>query len=190
MANRRSIISLPNERLRRRSRRVGLVDDSVRTIIADMISATLDWEDHREHEFGVALAAIQINKLIRIVVIRHNLEDKSDRGFDVFINPEIVKTEGKPEVDFEGCLSVQDIYGRVKRYPRVKVRALNEAGREVRVTAEGFLARVFQYEVDHTKGILFVDRIKSRDDYYRINGDGKLEGIDYDELNQNGIFRY
>lgn len=61
-----------------------------------MQSATLDWEKHRKHELGVALAAVQINKLIRVIIIRNSTEDKADKSFTVLINPEIVKKEGDP----------------------------------------------------------------------------------------------
>ncbi len=67
-----------------------------------MKAATLDWEDSRAHEVGVALAAVQINDLRRVVIIRHNFDDKSDRQFQVFINPEITKYEGTKEEDYEG----------------------------------------------------------------------------------------
>ena len=74
----------------------------------------------------------------------------------------------------EGCLSVPDIYGQIMRYPKVKLKALNLDGREVRLTARGFLARVLQHEVDHTKGLLFIDHVKSPTDLYRLASDGKF----------------
>src|SRR5687767_14376150 len=89
------IIHLPHARLRERSKRVGLVDKSIQKIIDKMIAATLDWEDSREHEVGVALAAIQIDQPLRIVVIRNDFDNKEDRTFMVFINPEITKFDGK-----------------------------------------------------------------------------------------------
>ena len=80
--------------------------------------------------------------------------------------------------DYEGCLSVPDVYGMVPRYPKVKVRANDEDGKEFTVKAEGFLARVFQHEIDHTNGKLFVDHIK--DDFnafYHLTDEGKLEKV-------------
>ena len=67
-----------------------------------------------------------------------------------------------------------DIYGKVERYPKVKVKALNLDGKEVRLTARGFLARVLQHEVDHTKGQLFIDHIKSPNDLFHLESDGKF----------------
>ena len=185
MSTRHSIIILPNPRLRQRSKRVGLLDDDIKKIIADMTASTLDWEDNREHEFGVALAAVQIDELYRIIVVRHDFEDKDNREFDVFINPEIVKFLGEPTTDYEGCLSVKDIYGKVPRYPKVKVKAQDLTGRVIRLTVEGFLARVFQHEIDHTNGILFIDHIKDQDAFFEIQDNGKLKKLDYEQISQD-----
>lgn len=177
-----AIITLPNPHLRQSSKKVGLVTDEIKHVIADMCSATLDWEDSREHEVGVALASIQIDKPLKIVIIRSNIEEKSDKTFRVFINPEIVKREGDIVEDYEGCLSIKDIYGKVPRHSKVRVKALNENGKEFRVTAEGFLARVFQHEIDHTKGIVFIDHIKDNPEaFFRLKSDGHLEELDYDK---------
>lgn len=177
-----SIISLPNAHLRQRSQKVGLVSDDIKKLISDMEEATLDWEDSRKHELGVALAAIQIDSPLRVVVIRDNFEDKSNRNFQVFINPKITKYEGEIEEDFEGCLSVKDIYGKVPRHSKVRVTALDERGKPVRVTAEGFLARVFQHEIDHTNGIVFIDHIKDKPKaFFRLNEEGGLEKLDYEK---------
>lgn len=186
MTTRKDIITLPNTNLRQRSKKVGLVTDEVKQLIADMAEATLDWEDHREHEVGVALAAIQVDKAIRVVIIRNNFDDKTDRGFMALINPEITKYEGEQAEDYEGCLSVTDLYGKVTRYNKVRVKALNQNGKEIRLTAEGFLARVLQHEIDHTNGILFVDHIRDNHDaFYRLETDGKLKKLEYKEAVKN-----
>ena len=168
------IITLPDPRLRQRSKKVGHVDADIRRLAEDMMAATLDWEASREHEHGVALAAVQVGQLWRLIVVRHDFEDKENRQFGVFINPEIVKYEGEPEEDLEGCLSVKDVYGSVARYPRVKVKALNLEGRPVRLTVEGFLARVFQHEIDHTNGLVFVDRVEDAAKLYTLEPDGSF----------------
>jgi peptide deformylase len=174
------IVTLPNDNLRQRSRKVGVITDAIRQLIADMESATLDWEDSRAHEVGVALAAVQIDVHLRVIVVRSNFDNKSDRTFQVFINPEITKYEGTVEEDFEGCLSVRDIYGKVPRHTKVRVKALDENGKQVRLTAEGFLARVFQHEIDHTNGILFIDHIKDKQEaFFKLDTDGHLEPLDY-----------
>ncbi len=174
------IIILPNKKLRQPSRKVGLITDEVKKLVQDMIDATLSWEDSRKHEIGVALAAIQVNKLLRIVIIRNNFDDKNDRSFQIYINPVVTKAYGEQVEDFEGCLSISNIYGRVPRYDKVKVKALNLDGREIRVSAEGFLARVLQHEIDHTKGKVFIDHIKNKKDaFFKLKEDGSLEPLDW-----------
>lgn len=173
-----ALITIPNPLLRHKSQRVGHIDQTIQELAERMCAVTLEWEAGREHEVGAALAAVQIAQPYRIVVIRNDFENKDDKSFSVFINPEIVKTEGEPTEDFEGCLSVADIYGSVARYPKVKVKALNLDGKPVRVTAEGFLARVFQHEIDHTNGILFVDRISDPTKLYQIGHDGKFSPLE------------
>jgi len=182
------IIALPNTHLRQKSQKVGLITDEIRQIIDDMMSATISWDESREHEVGVALAAVQIDRLYKIVVVRNNYDDKSDQTFTTFINPEITKAEGELIEDYEGCLSVPNIYGKVSRYSKVKVKALDADGKEFRVTAEGFLARIFQHEIDHTNGIVFIDHIKDDPDaFFELKDDGKLAKRNYDEIQQNSL---
>lgn len=181
-ATKDDIITLPHAHLRQRSKKVGIITDDIKKIIDDMKKATLDWEDSRKHEVGVALAAIQIDQPLRIVVVRNNFDDKSDKNFQAFINPKITKFEGVVEEDFEGCLSVKDIYGKVPRHTKVRISALDENGREIRVTAQGFLARVFQHEIDHTNGIVFIDHVKNVPEaFFKLNDDGHLDKLDYEK---------
>lgn len=175
------IIKLPNPNLRKRSKKVGIISDEILTLIKDMESATLDWEDSREHEVGVALAAVQIDSLLRVVVVRNNIDDKKDKSFKVYINPEITKYEGEIIEDYEGCLSIKDVYGKVPRYSRVKVKALDENGKQIRTTAEGFIARIFQHEIDHTNGKVFIDHIKDKPEaFFILDEKGHLEALDYE----------
>lgn len=147
-----------------------------------MEASTLDWEQSRAHEVGVALAAAQIDKLLRIIVIRNDFDNKEDHSFSVFINPVITKLEGSIEDDFEGCLSVKDIYGKVTRHTKVRIRALDLDGKEFRVTAEGFLARIFQHEIDHTKGVVFIDHIRdNKNAFFKLMPDGNLEQLNYEK---------
>jgi peptide deformylase len=190
MSKKDLLISLPDEHLRQKSRRVGLVTDEIRQVIEDMKEAALDWEATRKHEVGVALAAIQIDKPLRIIIIRENFENKDNRNFNVFINPEITKREGVIEEDFEGCLSVSDVYGKVARYNKIRLKALDENGHQFRARAEGFLARVLQHEVDHVNGLMFVDHIKDKpDNFYKLTPSGKLEPIAYGQVQKTHILR-
>lgn len=176
------IITLPNERLRAKSVRVAMPDDSTKALITSMTAAALDWEDSRPHEISAALAAVQIDRLERVVIVRSNFEDKADRDFTVLINPEIVKYEGDIVADYEGCLSIRNVYGKVPRHTKIRVKALDEDGAEVRFRAEGFLARVIQHEIDHTNGIVFIDHIQEQTDaFYTLDDSGELQPVDYDE---------
>ena len=183
-----NIITLPNHHLRQKSQRIGQVNEHIKLIAKDMISATMSWDASRDHEVGVALAAVQIDQLYRIIVVRNNVDNKEDNSFTVFINPEITKMEGELVNDYEGCLSVPSIYGKIKRYPRVRVKALNLNGEYFKVNAEGFLARVFQHEVDHLNGVVFIDHIKNdQDAFYQLCEDGKLKQLDYDDIKDDPI---
>jgi peptide deformylase len=176
------IIALPNEHLRQRSKKVGVITEGVKKLITDMKTATLDWEKAREHEVGVALAAIQVDQPLRIVIVRNNFDNKNDKSFTVFINPIITKYAGELQEDYEGCLSVPDIYGKVPRHSKLRVRALDIDGREFRVTAEGFLARVLQHEIDHTNGTVFIDHIQDKPGaFFKLKEDGHLEQLDYEK---------
>lgn len=176
------IIALPNPHLRQRSQRVGIITPEVKKVVQDMQAATIDWEQSRAHEVGVALAAIQIDRPLKIVVVRRNYDNKEDHTFMVFINPEITKFEGEVIEDFEGCLSVPDVYGKVPRHSKVRVKALDINGKTFRVTAEGFLARIFQHEIDHTNGLVFIDHIKDMPEaFYRLKEDGNLEQLNYEQ---------
>lgn len=179
--NKSDIITLPNKHLRERSKKVGVITDDIRQLAQDMQNATLSWEDSRNHEVGVALAAIQIDKKLRVVIIRNNFDDKEDRNFQVYLNPVITKKYGEIVEDFEGCLSIKNIYGKVPRYENVKIKALDIDGKEVRLNAEGFLARVFQHEIDHTNGVVFIDHIKDQKDaFFKLFDDGSLEPLNYE----------
>lgn len=187
--NKDNIVTLPEPNLRKKSQKVGIITDEIKKLIADMIDATIDWENSRDHEVAVGLAAIQVNQLYRIFIIREDFENAENKQFTVFINPEIVKKIGPMEEDYEGCLSVPDIYGKVPRYESVKVKALNELGQSFRVTAHGYMARILQHEVDHTHGVVFIDHIKDKKDaYYRLMAEGGLEPLDYEkDIKNNSI---
>lgn len=174
------IITLPNPHLREKSVKVQAIDDATLSLVKDMTDAALDWEASRPHEISAALAAVQIDALSRVVIIRSDFEDKGSNDFTALINPEIVKYEGNLVEDYEGCLSVKSVYGKVPRYSKIRVRATNLEGQEVRFKADGFLARVIQHEIDHTNGIVFIDHIKeSEQAFYRLDERGELEPLDY-----------
>jgi peptide deformylase len=180
------IISLPNSNLRKKSKEVKTITPKVRKVIDDMTKAIISWDQSRDHEVGVALAAIQIDQLIRVIIVRENYEDKENLNFQAFINPEIVRLSGDIVEDFEGCLSVPYIYGKVPRYNKIKVKALDIEGNPFTVNATGFMARILQHEIDHTNGKVFIDRIKELTTaFYILGEDGKLEQLDYEQDVEN-----
>ena len=190
MTSRNDIITLPHPSLREKSARVHVITDETKQLIEDMRSAALDWEDSRPHEIAVALAAVQINRLERVVIVRGDFENKEDRNFTVLINPEVIKYEGELITDHEGCLSVRDLYGAVPRHDKIRVKALDEDGNEVRVRADGFLSRVLQHEIDHTNGICFVDHIADKKDaFFVLTDSGNLEPTPYENVLKAGILR-
>jgi len=185
----KNIITLPNDHLRQRSRRITQIDADTRQIISDMIAATLDWEAHRPNEVAVALAAIQIDKPVRIVIIRADFDNKENKNFQVLINPEITKYEGEIITDYEGCLSVKDVYGKVPRYSKIRGRAIDINGNQIKIkSTDPFLSRVLQHEVDHTNGICFVDHISHNQDAFSVlTKSGDLVACPYSKVINSGI---
>eukprot|EP00828_Plagiopyla_frontata_P002615 TRINITY_DN10476_c0_g1_i3.p2 TRINITY_DN10476_c0_g1~~TRINITY_DN10476_c0_g1_i3.p2 ORF type:complete len:200 (-),score=34.08 TRINITY_DN10476_c0_g1_i3:433-1032(-) len=131
--------------LRKKSRQVEKIDERVLQLLDDMAETMYK-------ENGAGLAAPQVGILKRIIVV------DIGEGLIKLINPEIVEEEGSQQ-DIEGCLSVPDIIGEVIRPYKVKVKGLNELGKEVEIKATGFLARAFCHEIDHLNGILFIDKV-------------------------------
>ena len=183
------IIALPNPHLRKKSTRIHVITDDIIKLSDDMIAAALDWEDSRPHEISAALAAVQIDALKRLVIVRSDFDNKSTREFMTLINPEVVKYEGEIVADYEGCLSVQHIYGKVPRHTKVRIKAIDLDGNEVRFKAEGFLARVLQHEIDHCNGKVFIDHIKDKTDaFYTLDEKGELQPLDYaSEIAENSV---
>ena len=172
----RNIITTPNPLLRQKSTKVNQITDEIHEIIADMIRLSLEWEKAHPYELSAAMAAPQLGVNRRIIVVRDDLSNKDNNGFTALINPEVIKTDSKIIKDYEGCLSVPEIYGLVGRPKKVKIKALLEDGHEVRLKAEDFLARTLLHEIDHLNGILFIDHIKDESSaFFRMNDKADLE---------------
>lgn len=155
----RTIVSLPDPVLRRKARPVTKFDSDLQTLIEDMI------ETMRAAP-GVGLAAPQVNVSQRLIVVEY-AENEDDEDTDekpakkklyVMLNPEIVKTSEETELGVEGCLSIPGVVGEVERFSMIQVKGLNRHGKPLKVKAEGWLARIFQHEIDHVNGIVFPDR--------------------------------
>ena len=124
---------------------VEFVNKKIRQLLDDMAETMYKTD-------GVGLAAPQVNVSKRIIVL-----DDGNRLIEV-INPEIVKKEGS-QVGLEGCLSVPELFGDVERYDKIEVHGINRNNKKIKIKAEGFLARIFQHEIDHLNGILFVEKL-------------------------------
>ncbi len=183
----KKIITTPDPRLRARSAKVREITPEVKQIIADMTESSLDWEQKHPYELSAAMAAPQLGVNQRIIIVRDDLDNKDVNTFTALINPEVIRTEGKTVKDYEGCLSVPEIYGMVARPDKVKIKATLEDGTEVRLKAAGYLARTLQHEIDHLNGILFIDHIRDDDNaFYRMSDKGDLEPItDYENEIKN-----
>jgi peptide deformylase len=176
------IITLPNPRLRQKSHKIQFVTPEILKIINEMTAVALNWENSRPHEISAAISAVQINYLEQIVIIRSDFDDKKIRDFTALINPKIVKFEGEIIKDFEGCLSVPDVYGMVPRHNKIRVKALDINGNEVRFKADGFLSRIIQHEIDHVNGIVFIDHIRDQKDaFFKLDEKGELQPLDYEK---------
>lgn len=175
----KNLITIPDKILRMKSKRIGFIDDSIKNLANDMVETTLDW-DH-DSEFGAALAAIQVGEPIRLTVVRNSFENGEDKTFTTLLNPEIVKSSPEMVSDIEGCLSVTGIYGRVKRHLKIKVKAQDLEGNDIRLSLEGFPARVLQHEIDHMHGIIFLDHIKDSKNLFSIDKDGQLNPLTNNE---------
>ncbi|HXA42364.1 MAG TPA: peptide deformylase [Candidatus Solibacter sp.] len=159
----REIVVVEDPRLRTKCPRVPKVDDSTRRLIDDMVDTMRDAP-------GIGLAAPQVGVLLRVIVC------EVDEHLHALVNPEIVRAEGE-QVGDEGCLSIPGYVGEVKRFERVVVKAKNRAGKEVRVRAEGLLARCLQHEIDHIDGILFTDRLTNPDTLRKVAPEDAGEAV-------------
>ena len=125
----------------------------VKTITPEIKELVFNMGESMAKDKGVGLAAPQVGVLKRIIVVQ------GIQGPDAYINPRIVKKSRGKDFMEEGCLSFPDVFLQIKRPKEVEVEALNLQGEKIRVKARDLAARVFQHEIDHLDGILFIDRI-------------------------------
>jgi peptide deformylase len=154
----RTIVTLPEPVLRRKARPVTTFDKNLQTLIDDMI-------DTMREAPGVGLAAPQVGISDRLIVVEYvdppEVEEEQMEvkpKLYVMVNPEIVKASEEKVFGVEGCLSIPGLVGEVERFETVQVKGLNRHGKPMKVKAEGWLARIFQHEIDHVNGIVFPDR--------------------------------
>ena len=145
------ILSYPDPRLRKKSVPVERMDKEIEKLLDDMIETMYKAP-------GVGLAAPQVGINLRVIVIDVSVKQEGTPGLIQLINPEIVSSEAK-QVEDEGCLSIPGFSSQVGRKATVKVQGLDRSGKLIEIEGSGLLARAFQHEIDHTDGILYIDRL-------------------------------
>jgi peptide deformylase len=147
----RTIITLPDPRLRLVSATISSIDEDIRRLVEDMFDTMYDAP-------GIGLAAIQVGVAKRVVTADLSKKEGPPQP-QVFINPEIVTASEDRSVYEEGCLSIPEFHEDVERPARVRVRYLDLDGKPHEVDAEGLLATCLQHEIDHLNGVLFIDHL-------------------------------
>jgi peptide deformylase len=149
----RKIVALPEPVLRRKARKVTDFGSDLQVIIDDMVDTMRDAP-------GVGLAATQIGESLRVIVVEFGDERNEETPPKLYavVNPEIARSSEETVMGVEGCLSVPGFAGDVERSINVTIKGQNKQGHPIRIKAEGWLARIFQHEIDHINGILFIDR--------------------------------
>jgi peptide deformylase len=150
----RDIVTLPDPILRRKARTITRFDADLQSLIDDMI------ETMREAP-GVGLAAPQVGISGRVIVVEYPEDDELDEApkkLYVVVNPEIKETSDETEMGIEGCLSIPGLHGEVERAIAVTVKGQTRRGQPMKIKAKGWLARIFQHEIDHVNGVVFTDR--------------------------------
>jgi len=142
--------------LREKGKPIDNIDETLVKLTEDMFETTLDAR-------GAGLAANQVGLPYNLFVVNMGVE-KGEHDLITLINPVITAMEGE-EISEEGCLSIPEVYARVKRALRVEIKGIDIEGKDVQYEAEGFIARAFQHEMDHLNGSLFWDNVgKTRRD--------------------------
>jgi peptide deformylase len=159
----REIITIGHPTLRQKARKVTRFGPELKQLIDDMI------ETMRAAP-GVGLAAPQVNVGERVIVVELPADEEEGTPAELyaFVNPEIVKVSHDSEEGSEGCLSIPGYLGDVPRYTMVVVRGLDANGKPQRVRAYDYLARIFQHEIDHLDGVLFIDKVSDPSKIRRI----------------------
>lgn len=147
------IVSIPEQVLRKKARKVTEFGSDLQNLIDGMV------ETMRQAP-GVGLAAPQVNVSSRVIVVEFGDEEDEEapKRLYTLVNPEIIRASTEKEMGIEGCLSIPDFIGEVERNSAVTIKAQNRRGQPVRIKADGWLARIFQHEIDHLEGVLFIDR--------------------------------
>ncbi len=160
------IVTLPNKILRNRTQPVTDFDAPLQLLVDDMIETMRDAP-------GVGLAAPQIGRSIKLTVIEtlpevdeEGNEIEDSRELFVITNPEIVWTSRDTVDGIEGCLSIPGYLGEIERYDSIRVRAQDRHGKKIKLRLNSWTARIFQHEIDHLNGVLYIDRLTDQDNFW------------------------
>jgi peptide deformylase len=177
------IVKLPNPILRQKMRPVTKFDGDLQELIDEMIVAM------REAN-GVGLAAPQVNRNLQLSVIEtlpkyddNEQEIPNSRQLFVIANPEIVWHSRSTVDGIEGCLSIPGYVGEVDRYEAIRVRAQDRHGKKIKLRLTGWTARIFQHEIDHLNGVLYIDKLTdpknfwTDEEFQRMMEDDKEETV-------------
>ena len=149
----REIVTIPEPVLRKKARKVTDFGPELQVLIDDMVETM-------RNAPGVGLAAPQVASPLRVIVVEFGDEENEEIPPKLYtmVNPEIVRVSEETVVGTEGCLSIPAFIGDVERLDQITIKGQNRYGKPMRVKASGWLARIFQHEIDHLNGVLFTDR--------------------------------
>jgi len=168
------VVNYPNPKLLQKSQKAEINAD-LKALVQNMLDTINSFKDPQ----AAGLSAIQVGIPIRVLIARDLVADQTGKeGFHevfkdvILVNPKFVSFSKEEELDWEGCLSFPDLYGKVWRAKKVKLKYQNLQGQEERLTASNFLARVIQHEMDHLDGITFNTKTVGK----MFNGDDLEKG--------------
>ncbi len=165
----REIIIHPNDILRHKTHKITDFGKEFQTLVDDMIETLRDAP-------GVGLAAPQVAQSLKLIVVEFGDEEDETIPPKLYVlaNPEIIRYSEEVVKGIEGCLSIPEFAGEVNRSEEIVVRGQNRHGKPIRIKAKGWLARVFQHEIDHLNGILFIDRAEK---VWKVENDQEAKAL-------------
>ena len=174
------VVHAPDKRLRVQTKSVKKINSSLLETLKEMVKLTKTFKEPE----GVGLASTQVGLDEKFFVAK-DLPAGRQGGekFIKVINPKLLSFSKKTKIYFEGCLSVKDMWGEVKRHIRIKVSYQDESGKVITKTLTGVLAWIFQHEIDHLNGILFSDRVlQQKGSFYKYTGKDKTGTDIFEEV--------
>lgn len=167
------VVKAPDPRLRVQTKPVKKINYGLKNILKDMVKLT---QTFKEPE-GVGLASTQIGLDESFFVA------KNGEKFICVINPRILSTSKRTKKYFEGCLSIPNMWGEVKRYTNIRVTYQDISGNSTTVSLKGVLAWIFQHEIDHLNGVLFSDKVlQQKGKFYKFTGKDKAGADTFEEV--------